>query len=119
MMARAQRYGLRSEYGPATEPCVSCGATTATALGALRCVWRCGAADTAESGRAELGACLTELREAVGEAAEPRHGAFHSALRQGSEALRRAAAAEPEEEGDEQAAIAVLGGMLPQPTQQE
>ena len=33
--------------------------------------------------------------------------------------LRRAAAAEPEEEGDEQAAAAVLGGMLPQPTQQE
>ena len=55
----------------------------------------------------------------MGEAAEPRHATFHSALRRGSEALRWAVAAEPEEEGDEQAATAVLGGMLPQPTQQE
>jgi hypothetical protein len=82
-------------------------------------VWQCGAAEAAETGKAELGACLVELRAAVGEATEPRHGAFHAALGRGEKALRRAAAAEPEEAGDEHAAAAVLGGMLPQPTQQE
>ena len=114
MMARAQLYGLKAEYGAAAtvEPCPACGVATASALGALRCGWQCGAADKAEAGRAELKACLTELAEAVGEAAEARQGAFHTALSKGSEALRRAAAADPEEEGDEQAAIAVLGGML-------
>ena len=119
MMARAQRYGLRAEYTTVTEPCPGCGSAAASALAALRCVWQCGAAEAAETGKAELGACLVELRAAVGEATEPRHGAFHAALGRGEKALRRAAAAEPEEADDERAAAAVLGGMLPQPTQQE
>ena len=119
MMARAWRYGLPVEYDQAIDACAGCGLTGASALAVLRCAWQCGEAEAAEKEKDELEACLTDLRAAVGRAPEERHGAFHGALDKGYDALRRAALAETEEDGDARAAAAVLGGMLPQPTQPE